>query len=160
VAAVNALAVELAELARNLRQAGDEGLRRELVSGIKDAADPIPGEIRRQLPDFLPDRYAEVLNADMQISVSVRTGGTGQGVSVVAPERMRGKAQRRRITRLNAGILAHPLFGDRERWFSQTDGVTRGFFDKPAEDSAPRVRAEIEKALDRVKDEIYKGIHG
>jgi hypothetical protein len=154
------LALELGELARGLRQVGDTDLLDEVRNAIQDAAAPIPDAIRSQLPERLPDRYAEVLAADLIISTRLRTGRSRPGVSIVAPERVRGAVFRRRLIRLNQGVLEHPLFGNRRHWYPQTDGVTPGFFTQPAEDSAPRVRKSIEDALDRVKDKIFKGVHG
>src|SRR5262245_53214650 len=149
---LDATAAELAVLARNLREAGEEGLRRELTEAIKRAAEPVPGMIRTELPARLPGRYAGVLGADLRIDISVRTGSSDPGVTVQASTR------RRRIRRLDAGVLAHPLFGDREKWFDQA--VSPGWFTRPNRDAAARVREAIESALDRVKDQIWAGVHG
>ena len=155
MATLSVLANELAEVARNLRQAGDEELRRELLDGIQRAVEPIPQAIRGGMPGRLPNRYAATLDADLSIGVQTRTGVSTAGVSVVARTR---RAQRRRLYRLDQGVLAHPLFGNRRHWFDQP--VREGWFTQPAEDSAPRVRQDIEDALNRVEDKIFKGAHG
>ena len=151
---LSVLASELGELARGLRQAGDTDLLGEIQDAIKHAAGPIPDAIRGELRPRLPDRYADVLNADLAIGIQTRTGVSTAGVNVVARPR---KVQRRRIRRLDEeGILAHPLFGNRRRWLSQP--VRPGFFTDPAEAAAPRVRDEIEAALERVKEKIWAGV--
>lgn len=154
MATVDVLAVEFAEVARNLRDAADEGLRRELLTAIRDAAAPIPAAIRLEMPGRMPNRYAAVLDADLNIGVSVRASRGDPGVTVRARTR---RAQRRRLYRLDQGILAHTLFGNRRHWFTQP--VQPGWFTEPNEDAAPHVRADIEDALDRVKDNIFRGAH-
>jgi hypothetical protein len=153
VTTLDATAAELAEIARRLREAGEGGLRREMTAAIKRAADGVPPQIRERMPDYLPDRYAGTLNADLATGVSVRTAGPDPSVAVYGRVR---SWRRRRLRRIDDGFLAHPLFGDRQHWFLQR--VTPGWFTGPAEDAAPAVRAEIERALDGVKDQIWRGI--
>ena len=154
MASVSVLAAEFAEISRELRTAGDDDLRRELFDAIDHAAQPAAEDVRRRLPEYLPNPYAADLAGSMRINISKLTG-TRPGVSVVAPERVRGR--RRRLVRLNAGTLAHPLFGNRRHWYEQA--VKPLFFDQPIEDHAPQVRDGIEAALERVKDKIYLGAH-
>jgi hypothetical protein len=67
-----------------------------------------------------------------------------------------GKA--RRLRDLDAGILHHPLWGDREHWERQGEpSVQPGWFTGPAEAAGPRVRDGIEKALADVADRASKG---
>jgi hypothetical protein len=155
---VDILARELAELARDLRTVGDEGLAAELRDGMNRAVAPVPGEIRARLPEYLPDPYAEVLAGDMTIRVSNRVRAGGQTVRITAPERGSRLVARRRLLDLNRGVLKHPLFGNRRHWYAQA--VRPLFFDEPIEQNAPRIRQEIEDALERVKDKIYAGVHG
>jgi hypothetical protein len=159
---VDAFAADLAEVAANLRAAAETGLRRELTKAIKDAAGTIPPRVRAELKPHLPDRYAETLDADLNMGVSVRTGARDPAVTVWARPRSR---RRRALARLDRGLLGHPVFGMRSEtnprlwaaWEYQRGSVRPGFFTGPARDAAPRVRAEIEAALERVKDEIWKG---
>ncbi len=154
MATLDALAHDLSQLARELRQAGETELRRELLDAIKHAAEPIPGEIRANLKPHLPDRYAETLDQDLTIGVEVRTGRNDPRVTIRARPR---RVKRRRLKRLDDGVLEHPLWGDRQHWYTQP--VEPRFFTGPCEDSAPRVRDEIEAALDNLKDRIYRGAH-
>ena len=153
-------ATEFAALAYALREAGETGLKRELDKALNDAAQPLAKTIGRvgHLQGFMPDRYAGVLAPDLKVTVRKRSTGTSPGVTLVASAPLIGGRPSRRgrnVPRLNRGVLAHPLFGDREHWYYQTDGVTRGFFDRPVEDARPQVRRQIEQALARTRDKIY-----
>lgn len=138
------------DLARNLRYIGEEGLRKELYQAISDAADPLVKEIGNlpHLRAYMPDRYADVFATSLQVSVHKRTGAD-PGVTVVgrAPTFGRGG---RKIRQRDAGTITHPLFGNRQRWFTQTGGMVPGFFTTPAERSGPRVREAIIAAIKRI----------
>jgi len=142
------LASQLEAAAFRLRRAGQEDLARQLTAAMRRGVDPVPGRIRDGLKPHLPDRYAAAL-ADVDIKTITRNSGADAVVSVYA--KAAGKA--RRLKSLDEGRLTHPLFGNREKWFTQvgvTQGVESGWFTGPAEEAAPRVRAELEKALEDV----------
>jgi hypothetical protein len=146
------MASELEAIAFRLRRAGAEDLARELTAGMRRGVQPVPGRIRAGLKPKLPDRYAAVLGADTSITVAVRNSGADATASVRAAN---ASFRKRRLNRLDAGILWHPLFGrfprrdPRNRWFEQgaDKGVQPGWFTRPAEDAAPGVRAALEQAL-------------
>jgi hypothetical protein len=148
-------AAELEALAFRLRRAGDGELLREVTRAMRDAAVPVQDRIRAGLKPKLPDRYAADLEADVRLGVNVRTGERDPGVSVT------GKAlgKTRKLRNLDEGRLTHPLFGDREHWYTQEEpSVQPGWFTGPARAAGPRVRAEIEKALEGVADRaVSKG---
>jgi hypothetical protein len=142
-------ASELESIARHLRRAGEFELVRELTSAMRRAVDPVRDEIRAGLKPRLPDRYAEVLDADLRLGISVRANERNPGVSITGT----ALAKARKLRNLDAGRLTHPVFGDREVWRTQAgtaQGVTPGWFSGPAEAAAPRVRAAIEQALEDV----------
>jgi len=145
------LASELEAIAFRLRRAGDEDLARELTRAMRDAVDPVPGEIRAGLRSHLPNRYADTLNADLDIKIIARSGGADADAAVAVYAQTRGKG--RKLRRLDAGLLTHPLFGDREHWYTQEGGagtgpgMHSGWFTSPCEDAAPRVRDGLEQAL-------------
>ena len=147
---LNGAAREFADLARNLRYIGEEGLRKELYQAISDAADPLVQEISNlpHLRAYMPNRYADVFAASLKVTVHKRTG-TDPGVTVMgrAPTFGRGG---RKIRQRDAGTITHPLFGNRQRWFTQTAGMVPGFFTRPAEESGPRVREAIVAAIKRI----------
>ena len=148
------LASELEAIAFRLRRAGDEDLGRELTRAMRDAVAPVPGEIRAGLRPHLPDRYADILNADLDIKVIARnSGGSTADAAVAVYAQNTGPS--RALRKLDAGILRHPLFGDKEHWYSHegaAHGMKPGWFTGSCEDAAPRVAAGLERALGDVAD--------
>lgn len=139
-------AAELEALAFRLRRAGDTDLLREVTRAMRDAVVPVQAEIRADLKPRLPDPYAAALAEDLRLGTSVRTSERDPGVSVTGTT---GKG--RKLRNLDAGRLTHPLFGSREKWFTQEEpSVQPGWFSGPAEAAEPRVRDGIEKALEDV----------
>jgi hypothetical protein len=151
-------------LATHLRAAGEDGLRKELDKAISDAAEPLKQEIRLGLRPHMPNRYADVLNADLRLTISKRTG-PDPGVTLratAAPGRAASSSHARRsltgrkLARLNEGRLTHPLWGNREHWYTQA--ITPAFFTGPAEASAPRVRRAILDAMNRIADRVTRKV--
>lgn len=156
-------AVEFAALARALKDAGETGLKRELYAAISDAARPLAADIRNvtHLRAYMPDRYADVLAADLKVSTYKRTTGEEPGVTLVgrAPTLGRGG---RKVRQRDLGFLVHPVFptGPRRtwRWVSPEQGrkgIKPGFFSDPVAKAGPQVREQIVAALRRVIDKIY-----
>jgi len=142
----------LRDTARSLRLAGDVDLSRQLRKGIGDATRPALDDIREGLRQYMPNRYADVLAVDLRLTTSKQIAGKG-GARVILRGTSRGP-KRRRIVRLNEGVLWHMLFGDRKRWFIQ--GVRPGFFTKPIVARAPEIRRDIVRALDVVAEEATR----
>ncbi len=151
-------AAELEALAFRLRRAGDTELLREVTRAMRDAVDPVEDQIRAGLRPHLPDRYADELNADLRLGTNVRTNERDPGVAITGQAGSFGGAghaggRGRKLRDLDAGLIRHPLFGDREHWYprdGRQKGVEPGWFSGPAEAAGPRVRAAIEKALEDV----------
>jgi len=142
------MASELEAAAVRLRRAGQDGLARELTAAMRRGVEPVPGQIRDGLRPHLPDRYAADLAAGMEIRTITRSGSAAADAVVSVYAKAAGKA--RKLKNLDEGRLTHPLFGDREHWYTQVgaaQGVQPGWFTGPAEAAAPRVRAELEQAL-------------
>jgi hypothetical protein len=136
---------DYAVLARRLREAGEGGLARSLRKALNDAAAPIAREIAdpAHLRQYMPDRYAAVLAADVKVSTLGAGSVRNPGVRIQATGRLR----KRKVIKVNAGVLIHPLFGDREHWFDQRDGMKAGFFTDPCDKSGPQVRDKILAAM-------------
>jgi hypothetical protein len=151
---MEAAAREFADLAKNLRAVGEEDLRRELLRAVDDAARPLGEAIGNvaHLRDYMPDRYADVLARDLRVSTHKTTGGTDPGVTILvrAPTVGRGG---RKVRQRNTGLITHPLFGDKEHWFTQTAGMRAGFADDPVSRAAPAVRDRIEEAVKRITEQ-------
>lgn len=141
------MASELEAIAFRLRQAGEDGLARELTRAMKDAVAPVPGLIRAGLKPHLPDPYAVTLDDDLDIRTVARNSGGANADAAEAVYAQTRSGKRRKLRRLDAGILEHPLFGDKDHWYAQTSHVVPGWFSGPCRDDAPRVRAALEQAL-------------
>lgn len=136
---------DYAALARRLKDAGETGLARSLRKALKDAAAPITSQISDpgHLKSYLPDRYAATLAADIKVTTLQSGSIRSPGVRIQAS----GRQKKRKVTQLNDGVITHPLFGDREKWFHQLRGMRAGFFDDPCNRSGPQVRDKILKAM-------------
>lgn len=147
---------QLRLLSKQLREAGDEGkgLRRELYKAISQAARPLAAEVKDagQLADYMPNRYAGVLAGDLSVTTSKSTG-RNPGVAI----RAKGRRHRRKVSRLDSGVLAHPVFGNRKVWKDQTSHVRAGFFTDPAEQAAPEIRKRVLEAMHEVGKKITRG---
>ena len=154
------MASELEALAFRLRRAGEDGLRRELTRAMNDAVKPVSDRIREELKPHLPDPYAEVLDADLIFKVTSRNSGSvnANATAALTATTTGKEAGRRRLRRLDAGVLAHPLYGRRRHWYAQGEpSVKPGWFSGPAQDAAPQVRAALEQALADVSAEVTRG---
>jgi hypothetical protein len=163
VSTLDETADELARLSAALREAGETEWRKQVTQGIKRAAEVTLQEIRKSLRPHLPDRYADVLNADLRLTVSVKTGVTDPGVFIVGNP----ITKKRKLNVINAGNLRHPVFADRAAprrswdWKDQMEpSVHPGWFSDPCEASRPEVRKEIEAALEQVNAIIWAAVHG
>jgi hypothetical protein len=107
-------------------------------SSVEKATRPAQREITGHLERYLPDRYAAELRREMKVSAGAAVGRGRVGVRVQAAARKSG------LGALNSGRLRHPLFGNRERWYTQR--VRRGFFSDPLYAAVPAVRAAFEAA--------------
>lgn len=140
-------------LSKALKEAGHTGkgsLRNELNKRIRDATKPLIRETRENAARTLPSRggfAARVAKAPQR--VQTRTG-RDPGVRIVVGKRRGDGAQG-----ANRGTIRHPVFG-RDQFVSQR--VTPGWFDKPLEAGASKVRPEIEKAIESVAEQVVKGV--
>jgi hypothetical protein len=143
VAGLDDLAVRLSEVSARLKDAGEGGLSRALAAAIGKAVEPLEREVRDGLAPRLPNRYAEVIGSELDIFRRTFSDPDGARVTVYART---GGSAKRKLRRLDDGILWHPLWGDRKEWREQQVGP--GWFSGPARDAAPAVRQEIGKAID------------
>lgn len=145
------MASELEAAAVRLRRAGQDDLARELTAAMRHAVAPVPGQIRDGLSSHMPDRYADELNAGLDIKTITRSGSATTDAVVTVYAQPVGPA--RKLKRLDRGFITHPLFGDREHWYTQEGtpgtgpGMHPGFFTGTCQDAEPRVRDALEKAL-------------
>lgn len=145
---------QLRLLSKRLREAGTEGqgLRRELYKAINEAARPLAAQIKsaENLRSHMPNKYADVLAADLNVSAGKR-GGRDPGVTIRART---GKGHKRKVGLLDQGVIVHPVYGNREHWVKQTRGMHPGFFDDPAKKAAPQIRKQVGQAMSVVAKRI------
>ena len=143
------MASELEALAVRLRRAGQDDLGRELAAAMRDAVAGVEYQIRAGLRPHLPDRYAVTLAAGLDIKTITRSGSATTDAVVSIYAQTRGGT--RKLKRLDAGLLTHPLFGDREHWYTQEEpSVHPGWFTGPCEAAGPQVRDGLEQALNDI----------
>jgi hypothetical protein len=152
-------AADFAALSQRLKEAGATGLRRELYKAISKAGDDLAAEIRspQHLYPYMPDRYANVLAADLSVKVYKR-GGSNAHVTI----RAEGREHKRKLVQLDErGVLVHPVFGGAVRkdwiWREQFSHVRQGFFTDPTERAAPQVRDKIQAAMRETARKITTG---
>ena len=134
---------QLRVVAQRLKAAGGGGgLRRDLLRGIKTAANPVLDDVRASASAELPKAggLAERV-AGSKFTVQVRTGAKTAGV------RIRGQSGWN-IGRMNRGILRHPVFGNRDVWVEQS--ITPGWFDHPIQARAEPIRLAVVAVIDDV----------
>jgi hypothetical protein len=157
LASLDSTVLALQILGDRLRREGATELRNELNKTIRAAAQPVLGEIRADLPGHMPTRYAAVLDPDLRLSVTVQTAAArAAGVRITATTRQLGGVQRRRLRRLEGGILAHPLFGNRRHWYDQTSHVKAGFFAGPITGAQPQFRQAVVDAMAATADKLTR----
>jgi hypothetical protein len=150
---------DFAALAKRLRDAGETGLRRRLYKAIGDAAEPLATEVRdiAHLRPYMPDRYAEILASDLDIT-TLKRAGNNPAIQI----RIAGRTKDRQVTVLELGFLRHPVYprGRVRRdwtWRTQTGGMREGFFASAVRDTGTRVRDDIAQAIQDTADQITRG---
>lgn len=149
---------QLRKLSARLREAGSEGqgLRRELMKQINDAAKPLAAQISdvSHLKPYMPDRYAEILATDLRVSAT-KSFAKNPGVSI----RARARNRKRKVALLDAGVINHPVYarGERSTWTwsnAQTGGMKPGFFTDPCEKATPQIRSRVLQAMTETAGKI------
>lgn len=141
-AAARQLGIEAAALRR--------GASRALERGVRGLRTSIPAAAAR-----LPSGYAPVMAADVAVSTSVRLAGRDPSISVRVWAEGAPAGDHRDVTAVDAGMLRHPLFGNRDRWYDQA--VRPGFASEPFANTRPDILAEIEKEWDQMVSRVERG---
>lgn len=131
-------AQNLGALAKQLKDAGEKELRKELLRAIRTSTSPAKEAIRTSARELLPRKGGlnEVI-ASSKIVTQTRTAGKQVGVRVV------GSAKR-----MDIGKVRHPVFGRKTAWVEEQ--VTPGFFTAPLEGLSPEVRKQLIAAIDGI----------
>lgn len=141
---------DLARLSRELKEARERGLRRELYRGLNRAAKPPQAAARRLAMARLPRRggyAARVAGARMSVKTK---GGRDPAIRLTA----RAGRQQVDLEAADAGLIRHPVFDRRTDWVLQR--VDAGWWTDAINETAPQARREIEAALDNVADQLNR----
>lgn len=146
-------AAELRIAARQLRieqKALRAGAVKAIERGVRKLRVTIPAAAGR-----LPSGYATVMAADVRVSTSVRLSGRDPvvGVKVWAPGQAGGG--NRDVDAVDKGLLRHPLFGNRNRWYAQA--VRPGFASDPFAEAKPAILDELEKDWNDMVSRVERG---
>lgn len=127
-----------------------QDMRREMFRGINRATKEPRRQTLQELSERLPDAggASAAIRKDTKLNTKRNMRGRNVGIRIIA------KSPRTVQRMNNQGVLRHPLFGNRSRWFNQNVSGLQGWFDEPLQRSAPQVRQEILEALDRAVDKI------
>jgi hypothetical protein len=136
----------LAQVSRALKAASPH-LRRELAKGIREGTEPVKQEALANILPTLPrgGGLAQDVLDDTKIVTQRRGGSANPGI------RLRARS-RRNVRRFDRGSVRHPLFGDKEHWFTQK--VEPGWFTVPVLRSGDRLRRVLLEHIDRVARKI------
>lgn len=140
---------ELARVAARLREAGEVGLRRKLKRAATDSVTPLKRAVVAGLPGYLPNRYAGVMAGALRF----RTTNESEGVRVAVTAK--GRRKQRAVPAINAGVLRHPVYGNRKRWVAQP--VKHGFVTEPIKHGRSKVERRISHAMEEVAEKIAHG---
>lgn len=142
------------ELGRALRDAGNKDLNKRLRKGIREAGKPIIAAQRRNVRGLAgaPSEWKTSASRRTRIAINNRSKKRA-GIRILTTP-ARGSEGGPFARYMNRGKWRHPVFGDRERWVTQT--VSKGWFDGPAEAADMVVTPKLRRVLAEVVDEIAR----
>jgi len=130
---------EFTALAARIRKAEGE-LPREIDAALDRSAPPLERAATRSALANLPKGGG--LNAVVAAAGMSHQRRAG-GIRITA----RGITQ---LKLTNDGSVRHPVYGEPGTWVGQLIPKAKGWFEKPIKAGMPKVRAELEKALDKL----------
>lgn len=162
---VNDPSVEFRALSVRLK-AAEEALIPLVRRNIRVAVAPVPSAVQAEARSTLPKSGGAnewVAGSQFSVRTSISTKAAA-GVSLrmtqpnaeVSQKRARARAAgknykgsaRHNLAAINAGVLRHPDFGNRESW--SNTAVRPGFFDRPVKAAQPAVSVACMAALREV----------
>lgn len=136
---------ELHRLASRMRAEGSKDLAREMGAALSRATQPVRASITAAAAATMPSGYTSLLTGSLRHRMSRRLGGNR--AQVILATYADGKAERRDIRSLNAGILRHPLWGRKKKWY--TTSIRPDFHGRGTEDA---MDAATDAMIDVVED--------
>ena len=159
---------QLIELSRRLKAAGGPRLKASFARRIRRAAEPLKSDMQatiRSLPIRAearksgsrggPSPTSRPLRATVAkaVRISVRTGGN-PGARIWVDRSALPSDLKNMPWVMNSanGRIRHPVFGNKRRWVNQW--TTPLWWDKTVQKHTPRMRAEVERILSDVRDQL------
>lgn len=142
---------ELRHVQGILLRSGSE-LDARLLKETRAAMRPTQAQVKLSAAR-LPSGYAPIMARSVKVATRVTLASSG--VKATVRVSARGRVEKRDVNRINAGMLRHPLFGRRLRWY--TTMVKPRFVSDPIDLLAKRVGDGAERAADDTADEIVRG---
>ena len=140
----------LSRIARDLKQAGNGDLRKELLAGIRKPVKAAIPDVRTAAATDLPKRGGLAARVAKQ-KYAARTSLSRSEARV----RLVGSGMKELDT-IDQGRVRHPVWGDRQVWKSQR--VTPGFFSGTLSRKGPAIRQEIDRVMHAVARKIERGV--
>jgi hypothetical protein len=137
------------KLSKDLREAGDKDMRRELYRGLQRATKPLKVAAKESAGQVLPTRGGLADRVQRARYNTKSRAGNNPSVRIEAKD---AKGRAVDLEALDRGTVRHPTYG-RKPWVNQR--VTPGWFTQPMQDGATEVRVEIVRAIDAVARKFY-----
>jgi hypothetical protein len=130
----------------------DRVIVNEMAKEIRQAVPPIRAAIRAHALATLPRRGGlAAWVAKAKVTALVRRGASNAGVTIKDSKTSRGN--RHDMRAVNAGFIRHPLWGNRQHWYSQR--VAPNFFDDAiTEEGVTAFRHAVVVAVDRAIERV------
>lgn len=135
-------AATFTRVAAQMRAEANKPLARQMGNAIAKAVEPVKASITREAAAAMPSGYTALLTGSLKHRISRRHAG--QQAQVLLNTHADGKQERRDIGSLEGGVLRHPLFGRKKKWYVTT--VRAGFHKRGTENAMD----EAVDALDEV----------
>ena len=132
-------AATLKQVAAQIRAEGRKDLSRQMSTALTRAVEPVKVCITKEAGSAMPSGYTALLTGSLRHRISRRSGG--QQAQVILRTYADGKKERRDIGSLNNGVLRHPLFGRKKKWY--VTAVRPNFHERGTDKAADAAAAEL-----------------
>jgi hypothetical protein len=134
----------LARVAAQIRDQGRKDLSRQLSTALNKVTAPIRKEIEKEAGEAMPSSggYSAELTKSLRFRNNRRAGGQQATLTMITYAD--GKTERRDVVALEHGLLRHPHYGNRNKWY--VTKVRAGFHERGTEragDEAVAALAEV-----------------
>lgn len=155
-------AQQLREVAKRIRSEGDKGLGRQFGKALNNAVEPVKKSIEESAGQTMPNGFAPTLTRSMKHRRSTKTDT--RKATVVLATYADGKKERRDLPSMEAGILAHPVFGraritrkgvSANPWVQQP--IRAGFHERGTEKAGDEAEKQILVVVDDFVERLAEG---